>query len=148
MPYNCCVPNCFTNTKDYKLLSFHSFPKNDWKTWERLIRNDNLGTCPRVCSLHFPNGQRTYDSNTPRIFPWTTEWPVVVQDYNKRTEDWFNNCCSAGEHIYVKKPRLLRCVPLTSTAVKKRVSRTSQYGIQVLLAVCLAFHYYTYLYIN
>ncbi|KAG0714973.1 hypothetical protein GWK47_012999 [Chionoecetes opilio] len=54
-----------------------------------LDKNDNLRTQSKwtsVCSLHFAGGLKTYMINDPTIFPWSAEWPGVIETYNRKLE--------------------------------------------------------------
>ena len=89
MPHvNCCVPNCVSTSRRTPSLKFYILPveKKRRKLWISLIRNDCLRTSSRwtsVCSLHFPGGRKTNVIKDPTIFPWSAEWPVVIEEYNR-----------------------------------------------------------------
>lgn len=122
MPFSCCVPGCSTNSKDYMLLSFHSLPKNKkcHKEWAELVRNNDLPSVPKVCSLHFDRGVKTYNTR-PTIFPYLPSWPEVVLQYNKKVAGWLKPF--KKDHTYTKAPRVLQCMP---TGASRTKSRTSQ----------------------
>ena len=58
-----------------------------------------------MCGLHFQGGRRTYDVNTPTIFPWTPEWETVANAYNMKVSDEYatKRLCNAE----LQKPALL-----------------------------------------
>lgn len=92
MPHGiCCVPNCVATSKRTPSLRFYQLPKvmDRKKKWIKLLRNDNLRPGSKwasVCSLHFAGGRKTYMINTPTIFPWSAEWPEVIEAYNRQLE--------------------------------------------------------------
>ncbi|XP_060789802.1 uncharacterized protein LOC132894244 isoform X2 [Neoarius graeffei] len=105
---NCCVPYCVSTTKRTPNLSFYQLPveENRRKKWISLIRNENLRTESKwtsVCSLHFSGGKKTYLNRDPAIFPWSAEWPSVIEDYNNRH-------CSSSETSDIPKPGKHRSV--------------------------------------
>ncbi|XP_031555525.1 uncharacterized protein LOC116292366 [Actinia tenebrosa] len=68
MPHNCCVPQCFSNSKKNTDLMFHRFPKKKQlkKQWISKIGRDEgpsfvVNDNTRACSKHF-----TKDDYTPR----------------------------------------------------------------------------------
>ena len=90
MKTNCCVSYCHADSTRHMRLSYHAIPRDLKlrKRWVKSIRNDSLklkskGTT--VCGLHFRGGRRTYLINVPTIFPWTSEWREVVEQYNSET---------------------------------------------------------------
>ncbi|XP_070552185.1 uncharacterized protein [Ptychodera flava] len=133
---NCCVPYCFTNSKDYILISFHSFPTDKRRNshWKRLVRNDgNISRNAKVCGLHFLGGRKTYDNHTPTLFPWSTNWPDIVETYNAKVTQWFRTRCNGLtteptdhlDHTYSRQPRVLVCsIPDSCTPTKRIVRRT------------------------
>ena len=136
---NCCVPYCHAVSKRHKLLSWHILPRDEQlrKEWMVLIRNDNLRVNSKgtsVCGLHFRGGRRTYDEKKPIIFPWTPEWPSLINEYNEKAIDEFSTKCLV-DHVYnkncskPKKPALLTLdIPALSTcspAVRRLPSRTA-----------------------
>ena len=78
--FTCCVPHCFSNNKRDRHLKFYEFPSGGSKEkqllrkkWLHCIsRKDFKPTSAhRVCSLHFPEGKKTYLNNIPSITPKT-----------------------------------------------------------------------------
>ena len=161
---NCCVPHCYTNSKDYILISFHTFPsgKPTNTLWKRLasqkcqhLRIQKSQT--KVCGLHFIGGRKTYDGKTPTIFPWSAEWPNVVEEYNATVNQWFRARCGMTtectlatvnlDHIYPKQPmqatalfcaRLLHCsadCQQDSTIFRDRDVQESAYTNRLYLCI-------------
>ncbi|MCP4923277.1 MAG: THAP domain-containing protein, partial [bacterium] len=86
--FTCCVPNCFSNSKKNKNLSFYAFPNGKSKEkqllrkrWTHFIsRKDFKPTIGhRVCSEHFPGGKKTYMNNVPTVTPKTANAKPLVE---------------------------------------------------------------------
>ena len=75
--FTCCVPHCFNNSKEDKMLSFYRIPKDKTlrKFWlHKISRKDFEPTDGhRVCSAHFMGGKKTYMNNIPLIVPKTVK---------------------------------------------------------------------------
>ena len=84
--YTCCFPGCFNNHKKDPDLSFHSFPSGKSLEKQELrqkwidIVNTAMGrkdfkpsSGHRVCSAHFPGGQKTYMNDLLNVLSryWT-----------------------------------------------------------------------------
>ncbi len=85
--YTCCVPECFSNSKRDKELSFYSFPEGKSKEkqflrnrWIHMVCRKNFKptTGHRVCSKHFPGGKKMYMNNVPTITPKTEKVKPVI----------------------------------------------------------------------
>ena len=129
---NCCVPLCHATSKRHKQLSWHALPRDPKlkKRWVVAIRNDTLKVNSRgtsVCGLHFQGGRRTYDVNTPTIFPWTPEWETVVNEYNKKVSEEYatKRLCNAELQkpalLTLNRPPISACSP---AAVPQSIGRT------------------------
>ena len=106
------------------------------KRWMVLIRNDNVRVNSKgtsVCGLHFRGGRRTYEENTPTIFPWMPEWTALVNAYNKKVTD--ESSSLMNDHQYssdsVKRalltldiPELSACSPAVR-GLRKRITKNS-----------------------
>ena len=111
---NCCVPYCCADSKRHRGLRFYTLPKDSERrqAWIILIRNINLRTTSRytsVCSLHFPGGSKTYDTKDPSIFPWSPQWPAIVQEYNNRQKVSQNDLDTDNKK---NRPMTLRIPPM------------------------------------
>ena len=144
MPSNCCIPGCFTNNRRYVLLKFYNFPKQKRKRnrWKKLARSRNLCVTPKICSMHFDGGRKTYDVSDPAIFPWSKEWSQIATQYNTLVTTWFNQT-QGHDHRYCKTPRLLTCVPQTNST-SKRTTKTSQRCMVVQVNIKLIFVFLRY----
>ena len=135
---NCCVPHCHATSKRHKHLSWHVLPRDETlrKRWIVLIRNDNLRVSSKgtsVCGLHFRGGRRTYDENTPTIFPWTPEWTGLVNDYNKKVTDESSSLMNDHQYssdsvkpalLTLDIPELSACSPAVRR-LRKRITKNS-----------------------
>ena len=74
--FTCCVPLCFNNSKRNRNLKFYRFPNGSQpekiqlrKKWLSFISRQGFNPTEghRVCSEHFPDGQKTYMNNLPII---------------------------------------------------------------------------------
>ena len=83
MGHNCCVPYCHADSVRHKRLKFYVIPKDAVlrRQWVGRIRNENLRSHARVCSLHFEGGVKSY-GEIPSIFPWNGNWERIVNAYN------------------------------------------------------------------
>ena len=85
------MPGCHSESRGNKDLKFYRLPTEkkpkERQLWARLVRNENLrldSEWTSVCGLLCRNGRKTYDERTPTIFPWSSEWPKVIADYNSK----------------------------------------------------------------
>ena len=96
--FTCCVPRCFNNSKRDKHLKFYQFPSGTRaekvelrKKWISLISRKDFTPTEghRVCSEHFPGGQKTYMNNLPIIVPKSTRptIPIPRTTTKARTRD-------------------------------------------------------------
>jgi len=69
----------------------------------KCLKNERWKT---ICHLHFRAGKKTYDEDTPKIFPWSPEWKDVVEEENEKMSRWFNNQIQFDHH-YAETPVLL-----------------------------------------
>jgi hypothetical protein len=87
----CCIPQCQSNTRKNPELSFHKLPKNPEilkKKWVQLLKRKGVrdpGPSQRVCSMHFVDGKKSYNDNTPTIFTTCTtskprKSPAVIKN--------------------------------------------------------------------
>ena len=83
--FTCCVPLCFNNSKRNRNLKFYRFPSGSQpdkiqlrKKWLSLISRQRFDPTAghRVCSEHFPDGQKTYMNNLPLIVPKSTRLSI------------------------------------------------------------------------
>lgn len=114
---NCCVPYCCADSKRHGGLRFYTLPKDKEhrQAWILLIRNTNLRITSRytsVCSLHFPGGSKTYDTKDPSIFPWSPQWPAIIQEYNNRQQLYQNNNGLLDTNSKKNRPMTLRIPPM------------------------------------
>ncbi len=137
MPSNCCVPNCVANAASYINLRFYRFPSDPKRrsVWKRLVRNEDLSVHPYICCLHFEGSVKTYDVDTPTIFPWTREWSEVLREYNQRCRVWFEQQ-TINNHDYAKPPKGMQFTPMKHVGhqTKKRRSATSSRSISTVKA--------------
>eukprot|EP00106_Octopus_bimaculoides_P008872 XP_014776314.1 PREDICTED: uncharacterized protein LOC106873460 [Octopus bimaculoides] len=138
MPHvNCCIPFCSADSKRHARIRFYSLPKEETRraTWVALIRNSNLRIDSKytsVCSLHFPNGKKTHDKKDPSFFPWSQEWPVIINNYNMmRTQLGLDNM--SPEQQRKNRPMTLRIPPICPWA-NKYINVTSQKSLNELFS--------------
>ncbi|GAB1597304.1 uncharacterized protein LOC115230799 isoform X2 [Argonauta hians] len=117
MPHvNCCIPFCSADSKRHARIRFFSLPKEETRRaiWVALIRNSNLRIDSRytsVCSLHFINGKKANDKKDPSFFPWSQEWPAIINNYNKmRAQLGLDNM--SPEQLRKNRPMTLRIPPM------------------------------------
>lgn len=138
MPHvNCCIPFCSADSKRHARIRFYSLPKEETRraTWVALIRNSNLRIDSKytsVCSLHFPNGKKTHDKKDPSFFPWSQEWPAIINNYNMmRTQLGLDNM--SPEQQRKNRPMTLRIPPICPWA-NKYINVTSQKSLNELFS--------------
>ena len=106
MGHHCCVPHCYANSARHVALKFYVVPKDQAvrKPWVRRIRNETLRSHARVCSLHFVDGKKSY-GEIPSIFPWSSNWEVIVNKYNADTQAEYDHARLNDSNV--KKPAIL-----------------------------------------
>lgn len=133
MKTKCCVPFCLSEREQHPLLQFHKIPKEKKKKrqWIKLIRSKVLEKknlqWQHVCSLHFVGGRKTYDENSPKIFPWNSDWDEITVKYNNEVNEWYNTQ-KQQDHDYAKKPTLTVLKPKKQHGKKalKRQTKNSR----------------------
>jgi len=133
---NRSVLHCHATNKRHKHLSWHVLPRDETlrKRWMILIMNDDVRVSAKgksVCVLHFRGGRRTYDENTPTIFPFTPEWTGLVNAYNKKVTDDSSSLTNDHQYSSVKPalltldiPEFLACSPAVRR-MRKRMTKFS-----------------------
>lgn len=84
----CSVLRCVANSQSNPDLCYHGLPISEGrrKMWLKLIKFNKKCTAKKsiwVCSLHFLGGRKACRNSDPTIFPWSKEWPSVIDSYNK-----------------------------------------------------------------
>ena len=112
----CCVPGCASKSQGFRYLKFHQLPKDNCrrKIWKNSIKNaKKISKWFSICSLHFKGGWKDFYAN-PSIFPWSQEWPDVVESYNKFVVEKFMRS-QAIDHTYACMPNLMEVPTCTVT---------------------------------
>lgn len=90
----CSVPHCAATSLNNPDLCYHRFPTSEdrRKRWIKRMKLDIRYLHMKavfICSLHFRNGQKTFSHKDPTIFPWSEEWPSVIDRYNDTVKSNF-----------------------------------------------------------
>ncbi|CAE1159863.1 unnamed protein product [Acanthosepion pharaonis] len=134
MAHHCCVPLCKNDARydREKLLSFHSFPKDEKlrKEWTVKIRRDEgplfrIRKHTKVCSAHFKasdfkrtlTGRRDLRKGAiPSIFKWTTK---SLENHQSKTHHSLQNTNQQKVHseskpsVFVETPTDPEYIPTT-----------------------------------
>ena len=133
--YTCCVPGCYSNSKQEKHLSFYMIPKDKIleTKWLNAIKRKDFtpGKHHRVCSLHFKDGKKMGATDVPKLIPL-----IPKPTFRKPPKERSTQCLTSNTKHSSELPDSV-CVETNNTeSTEALVEKLQQEVTELKMKVC------------